>query len=204
MSCSIIFSHHCVTVNKLQEARNLCHVNLDWLQYSVSLNHNPLSPTYRQESGLFRKYRGVYSNNNIDLYNSFLSSCLTGTNIKVWDSNIPFSISYNAQCAQRNRNSFDMLWNCNNPLHTGYVMVEEYANIFLNEVCNSFIDQLDTSYCWIQYMSFDSSNVTLYDWIQYNKHKGNWHSFYPNVQQKKLNSTTWVSRGSVDCGSSTS
>ncbi|KAK8729823.1 hypothetical protein OTU49_008342 [Cherax quadricarinatus] len=99
-----------------------------------------------QESHIFKKYQGAYSNNNIDLYNNFISSSLIGSSVAVWDSNIPFSQAYHAHCLTKYRKSFDMLWDCDNPLHTGFVMVEKYANMFLNDICNFYID-LDSTYC---------------------------------------------------------
>ncbi|XP_042239835.1 uncharacterized protein LOC121877932 isoform X2 [Homarus americanus] len=99
-----------------------------------------------QESRIFRKYRGIYSNSNIDLYNNFLSSYLTGSSITIWDSNIPFSDTYITQCVHGYKKSFDKLWDCGNPLHTGFIMIEKYANMFLNDVCNSYFD-LNATYC---------------------------------------------------------
>nr|XP_053655242.1 uncharacterized protein LOC128704211 [Cherax quadricarinatus] len=99
-----------------------------------------------KESHIFKKYQGAYSNNNIDLYNNFISSSLIGSSVAVWDSNIPFSQAYHAHCLTKYRKSFDMLWDCDNPLHTGFVMVEKYANMFLNDICNFYID-LDSTYC---------------------------------------------------------
>nr|XP_045594396.1 N-acetylneuraminate 9-O-acetyltransferase-like [Procambarus clarkii] len=101
---------------------------------------------YIQELHIFKKYKGVYSNSNIDLYNNFVSSYLMDSSVTLWDSNIPFSKAYHANCVKSYRKSFDMLWDCDNPLHTGFVMVEKYADMFLNDICNSFIN-LDTTYC---------------------------------------------------------
>lgn len=99
-----------------------------------------------QESQIFKKYLSVYSNKNIDQYNTFLSSYVSGTDITLWDSNIPFSDVYYAKCRQDYRNSYDMAWNCANPLHSGYVVVEMYADMLLNAICNPFLD-LDSMYC---------------------------------------------------------
>ncbi|XP_071536655.1 uncharacterized protein [Panulirus ornatus] len=99
-----------------------------------------------QESHIFKKYQGIYSNNNIDLYNSYLMKHFSDSSITLWDSNIPLSDIYYAKCRQNYKKSYDMLWICDNPLHTGFIMVEMYVNMLLNDVCNSFID-LDPTIC---------------------------------------------------------
>ena len=99
-----------------------------------------------QESQIFKKHLNAYSNKNIDQYNTFFSSYVSGTDIILWDSNIPFSDVYYAQCRQHYRNSYDMSWNCANPLHTGYIIMEVYVNMLLNDICNPILD-LDSLYC---------------------------------------------------------
>ncbi|KAK8405206.1 hypothetical protein O3P69_001639 [Scylla paramamosain] len=99
-----------------------------------------------QESQIFKKYLNIYSNNIIDQYNTFFSSYVSGTDITLWDSNIPFSDAYYVQCRQDYKNSYDMSWNCANPLHSGYVAVEMYINMLLNDICNPFL-HLDSGYC---------------------------------------------------------
>nr|XP_027212796.1 uncharacterized protein LOC113805925 [Penaeus vannamei]XP_027212797.1 uncharacterized protein LOC113805925 [Penaeus vannamei] len=99
-----------------------------------------------QESHIFSDYQGIYSNRNIDRYNNYLRSILSTTKLLLWDSNIPFSKAYFSECEKNNRNSVDNTWNCDNPLHTGYIMVEEYANMILNDVCNPYL-QLGEAFC---------------------------------------------------------
>lgn len=99
-----------------------------------------------QERQIFKENGNIYSNNNIDQYNAFLTTYVTGTDIILWDSNIPFSDMYHAQCKHSNRKTYDMLWNCDDPLHSGYVIVEKYADMLLNDVCNPFLD-LNDKYC---------------------------------------------------------
>lgn len=99
-----------------------------------------------QESHIFKEYRNIYSNNNIDQYNTFLSLYVTGTDIILWDSNIPFSDMYHKQCKHNHRKTYDMTWNCADPMHSGYVIVEKYVDMLMNDVCNPFLD-LDAEYC---------------------------------------------------------
>ncbi|KAK3872241.1 hypothetical protein Pcinc_022668 [Petrolisthes cinctipes] len=92
-----------------------------------------------QESGIFKEYTDIYSNHNIDQYNTFLSSFVKDTEIIPWNSNVLLSDLYHSQCRLHRRISYDKQWSCDNPLHTGYVMVEEYANMILNDVCNCYL-----------------------------------------------------------------
>lgn len=99
-----------------------------------------------QESRVFKKYHNIYSNSNIDQYNAFLSQYVTGTDIILWDSNIPLSDTYYQQCEHTHRKTYDMLWNCADPMHSGYVTVEKYVDMLINDVCNPYLD-LDARYC---------------------------------------------------------
>ncbi|XP_063588820.1 uncharacterized protein LOC134765963 [Penaeus indicus] len=99
-----------------------------------------------QESHIYSEYQGIYSNQNIERYNNYLRSIISTTKLTLWDSNIPFSEAYFSECRKNNRNSLNKTWNCDNPLHTGYIMVEEYANMILNDVCNPYL-QLGETFC---------------------------------------------------------
>ncbi|XP_066981626.1 uncharacterized protein [Macrobrachium rosenbergii] len=99
-----------------------------------------------QETDIFPKYKGIYSNENIELYNHIITSTFTKSNVVIWDSNIPIADHYFHQCRITNQQSYDKLWDCGNPLHPGFIAVEKNLNMLLNGICNKLL-RIDELYC---------------------------------------------------------
>ncbi|XP_064083805.1 uncharacterized protein LOC135199576 [Macrobrachium nipponense] len=99
-----------------------------------------------QETVIFPKYKGIYSNENIELYNDIITSTFTKSDVIIWDSNIPTANHYFHQCRITNQQSYDKLWDCGNPLHPGFIAVEKNLNMLLNGVCNKLL-RIDELYC---------------------------------------------------------
>ncbi|XP_068237194.1 uncharacterized protein [Palaemon carinicauda] len=71
----------------------------------------------------------------IDEYNAFAARLLRNTGVIVWDSCLPLSDMYVQECRRHPRNmKKSRHWLCNNKGHTGYIMVDQYANMVLNYI----------------------------------------------------------------------
>ncbi|XP_068250662.1 N-acetylneuraminate 9-O-acetyltransferase-like [Palaemon carinicauda] len=99
-----------------------------------------------QETAIFPKYKGIYSNENVQIYNQIITSIFSKSNAIIWDSNIPITNHYFRQCQIKNRQSYDKLWDCGNPLHPGFIAIEKSLNMLLNGICNKFL-KINELYC---------------------------------------------------------
>ncbi|XP_037786329.1 uncharacterized protein LOC119582163 [Penaeus monodon] len=81
------------------------------------------------------------------LYNEIAVRELQGTGVTLWDSTLPLSVQYNDACIKMNKNTPPMFhWKCNDLSHLGYIVVEQFADMVYNAVCNKYLE-LDEDYC---------------------------------------------------------
>ncbi|XP_037801394.1 uncharacterized protein LOC119596298 [Penaeus monodon] len=84
------------------------------------------------------------------LYNDIAVRELHGTGVTLWDSTIPLSAQYNDACAKKNRNTPPLFkWKCSDARHLGYIVVDQFANMVYNAVCNKYLD-LDQDHCGLE------------------------------------------------------
>ncbi|XP_047502023.1 uncharacterized protein LOC125047698 [Penaeus chinensis] len=90
------------------------------------------------------------SRNLTKLYNEIAVRELQGTGVTVWDSTIPLSAQYNDACAKKNRNTPPLFrWKCNDARHLGYIVVDQFANMVYNALCNKYLDR-EGDYCGLE------------------------------------------------------
>ncbi|XP_068217871.1 uncharacterized protein [Palaemon carinicauda] len=87
---------------------------------------------------LQRHPRNIIANNdNIDFYNDIARETLGGNHLELWDSAQPLSDLYNTECQKYDRNTPETeMWICRDKRHIGYIMIEQYLNMYLNAICN--------------------------------------------------------------------
>ncbi|XP_076030243.1 uncharacterized protein LOC143018611 isoform X2 [Oratosquilla oratoria] len=78
----------------------------------------------------------VQTNTNLQLYNSLAVEALSGLGVIFWSSPLSFANSYWVHCTQQSRQTLDLAWSCHDPLHIGWVMIDHYPNMILNDMCN--------------------------------------------------------------------
>ncbi|KAG7159492.1 uncharacterized protein LOC121877330 [Homarus americanus] len=84
---------------------------------------------------------------NLQLYNSIVRESLEGTGVILWDSTLPLSQAYTSECVLRPKSLFPSYsWKCFDENHVGYIVVEQYADMILNDVCNKYMN-LKPEYC---------------------------------------------------------
>ncbi|XP_047483366.1 uncharacterized protein LOC125035182 [Penaeus chinensis] len=83
----------------------------------------------------------------IALYNSIAVQQLQETGTVFWDSTLRLSIAYTEECVRSNRiTPATNEWNCGDPGHIGYIMLDQYADMIYNAFCNRFLNLTD-DYC---------------------------------------------------------
>lgn len=84
------------------------------------------------------------------LYNEIAVRELHGTGMVLWDSTFPLSVQYNDACGKKKRNTPPLFrWKCNDSRHLGYIVVDQFANMIYNAICNKYLD-LDDDYCGLE------------------------------------------------------
>ncbi|XP_066974716.1 uncharacterized protein [Macrobrachium rosenbergii] len=87
---------------------------------------------------LQRHPRNIIANNdNIDLYNKIARETFSGDHVVLWDSAQPLSDLYNEDCRMNNKVTPNTdMWICNDKRHIGYIMIEQYLDMYLNDICS--------------------------------------------------------------------
>ncbi|XP_064103055.1 uncharacterized protein LOC135213107 [Macrobrachium nipponense] len=103
---------------------------------------------YFQEKRVYPELQHVWHNENVDYYNSVLKSKLSSSSSSLipWDSNVPLSGAYHNKCSADPRVSDDLAWRCNDPVHMGFMVIDQYWNMFLNDACNRYFS-FGEDYC---------------------------------------------------------
>ena len=58
--------------------------------------------------------------------------------VKIFDAFLPLQARYNALCLKYNfSQGLTKAWECQDRMHTGFVINDHYAQMLLNEVCQS-------------------------------------------------------------------
>ncbi|XP_068230090.1 uncharacterized protein [Palaemon carinicauda] len=99
-----------------------------------------------QEKLVYPQLKNVWNNDNVDYYNVLLKSKLSSSSLISWDSNVPLSGDYHDQCAADPKKTDDLAWRCHDPVHMGFGVIDQYWNMFLNDVCNKYLS-LREDYC---------------------------------------------------------
>nr|XP_045606320.1 uncharacterized protein LOC123763254 [Procambarus clarkii] len=89
-----------------------------------------------------------FRHNNVvtDQFNSLAREWLSGSGVLVWDSTLPLANQYVQQCIKHHRQTPDNTWKCNDVYHVGYIVIEQYADMLMNYICNRFLGVGD-KYC---------------------------------------------------------
>ncbi|XP_068217870.1 uncharacterized protein [Palaemon carinicauda] len=75
---------------------------------------------------------------HIDLYNDIARKTLVGHHLVLWDSTVPLSDLYNEECQKYERNTPETeMWNCQDKMHMGHIVIQQYLNMYLNAICNT-------------------------------------------------------------------
>nr|XP_053642205.1 uncharacterized protein LOC128695555 [Cherax quadricarinatus] len=89
----------------------------------------------------------VNSRSNYGLYNKVVVEELAGTGVIIWDSTLPLSRVYTVYCETYPRNTPPMNhWKCGDAGHVGYILVDQYADMIINDYCNKYFN-LGKNYC---------------------------------------------------------
>ncbi|XP_045623357.1 uncharacterized protein [Procambarus clarkii] len=92
--------------------------------------------------------KAINTQSNYPLYNNAAMEALSGTGVIIWDSTVPLSRAYNVRCMTP-----PLLhtppwhhWNCLDKAHVGYILVDQYADMIINDYCNKFLN-LGPEFC---------------------------------------------------------
>lgn len=82
-----------------------------------------------------------------EMYNDIARQLLQGTGVVLWDSTLPLSVIYANECMKTRRlTPITYDWKCHDVNHLGYIMLEQYADMVYNGICNRYLD-LSDEYC---------------------------------------------------------
>lgn len=88
-----------------------------------------------------------YTIRNFQRYNSLARQAMKGTGVVVWDSTIPLSLNYVRKCHTHPEDTpVTFWWKCEDKTHVGYILVEQFADMVLNTLCNTYLG-LGDDYC---------------------------------------------------------
>ncbi|XP_064089899.1 uncharacterized protein LOC135203896 [Macrobrachium nipponense] len=79
---------------------------------------------------------------NIDYYNRIANDLLpksSSSSFVVWNSTVPLSDLYSKLCEEKGSvlpHTVD--WRCEDPKHLGYLIIDQYLNMYLNDICCCF------------------------------------------------------------------
>lgn len=97
------------------------------------------------DMNIFSRYKESIS--NFEAYNREAREILERSRVVIWDSTVPLSRAYVFQCySQEKTTSMTFWWKCLDRLHVGYIVVEQYTDMLLNDVCNKYMS-LPHDYC---------------------------------------------------------
>ncbi|XP_064098417.1 uncharacterized protein LOC135209633 [Macrobrachium nipponense] len=83
----------------------------------------------------------------IDSFNNATNDIFADTKVVVWDSNLPLTDMYNDECLRHPRSQKGQrLWACEDKGHIGYIVINQYANMLLNSICNAAMEA-GADYC---------------------------------------------------------
>ncbi|XP_069177056.1 uncharacterized protein [Procambarus clarkii] len=91
--------------------------------------------------------QAINTRSNYPLYNKAALAALSGTGVIIWDSTVPLSRAYILRCeAQLLHTPPWHHWNCLDPYHVGYILVDQYADMIINDYCNKYLN-LGKDFC---------------------------------------------------------
>ncbi|XP_069989427.1 uncharacterized protein [Penaeus vannamei] len=91
-----------------------------------------------------RRHPGI-SVESIHTYNLIAREHLQGTGVTLWDSTLPLSVAYAHECLREQKTTPVLYtWKCHDDCHLGYLMLEQYADMVYNAVCNRFLGLIQT------------------------------------------------------------
>ncbi|XP_066973303.1 uncharacterized protein [Macrobrachium rosenbergii] len=76
---------------------------------------------------------------NIDYYNQIASDLLPDSPFVVWNSTVPLSDLYSEVCLRKGSvlpRTVD--WRCDDVKHLGYIIIDQYLDMYLNDICCCF------------------------------------------------------------------
>ncbi|XP_045623359.1 uncharacterized protein [Procambarus clarkii] len=89
----------------------------------------------------------MHTRSNYPLYNKAALEELSGTGVIIWDSTLPLSRAYTLRCeAQPLHTPPWHHWNCLDRGHVGYILVDQYADMIINDYCNKYLN-LGQDFC---------------------------------------------------------
>ncbi|XP_045623360.1 uncharacterized protein [Procambarus clarkii] len=89
----------------------------------------------------------INTRSNYPLYNKAALEELSGTGVIIWDSTLPLSRAYTLRCeAQPLHTPPWHHWNCLDKGHVGYILVDQYADMIINDYCNKYLN-LGQDFC---------------------------------------------------------
>ncbi|XP_069192084.1 uncharacterized protein [Procambarus clarkii] len=92
-------------------------------------------------------WKAINTRSNYPLYNKAAVAALSGTGVIIWDSTVPLSRAYTLRCeAQLLHTPPWHYWNCQDPCHVGYILVDQYADMIINNYCNKYMN-LGQDFC---------------------------------------------------------
>ncbi|XP_045623356.1 uncharacterized protein [Procambarus clarkii] len=98
-------------------------------------------------AGMPNSKKAINTRSNYPLYNKAALEELSGTGVIIWDSTLPLSRAYTLRCeAQPLHTPPWHHWNCLDPGHVGYILVDQYADMIINDYCNKYLN-LGQDFC---------------------------------------------------------
>nr|XP_045619620.1 uncharacterized protein LOC123771213 [Procambarus clarkii] len=84
----------------------------------------------------------VKSIRNYVLYNKIAVQELSGTGVIIWDSTRPLSTDYAHHCIKNPEMQTPpyFYWKCQDLGHVGYILVDQYADMIINDFCNKHLN----------------------------------------------------------------
>nr|XP_045622311.1 uncharacterized protein LOC123772918 [Procambarus clarkii] len=79
---------------------------------------------------------------NYVLYNKIAVQELSGTGVIIWDSTRPLSTDYAHHCIKNPEMQTPpyFYWKCQDLGHVGYILVDQYADMIINDFCNKHLN----------------------------------------------------------------
>ncbi|XP_069158486.1 uncharacterized protein [Procambarus clarkii] len=91
--------------------------------------------------------QAINTRSNYPLYNKAALEELSGTGVIIWDSTLPLSRAYTLRCEAQHLHTPPWLhWNCRDIGHVGYILVDQYADMIINDYCSKYL-HLGPDFC---------------------------------------------------------
>ncbi|XP_069179627.1 uncharacterized protein [Procambarus clarkii] len=95
-----------------------------------------------QRTNISNSTEPLLSFRNYVLYNKIAVQELSGTGVIIWDSTRPLSTDYAHHCIKNPEMQTPpyFYWKCQDLGHVGYILVDQYADMIINDFCNKHLN----------------------------------------------------------------